>query len=290
MTATRHEDAPGATSVLLGVVGWPVAHSRSPAMHGAALEALWLPWRYVALPLSTELFEEAARALPGSGFRGINVTIPHKEAALALADEATPAARAIGAANTLTFLEDGIHADNTDAGGLLDALEQSPRFLRVLVLGAGGAGRAAAWALREAGAAEVSIWNRGPERAAAVAAELDVVHARDPRVALRGTDVLVNATSVGLEPGATPAVALEALGLSGAEPPPVVADLVYGERATPLERWAHAGGARVVDGLEVLVRQGARSFEIWTGRPPPVGVMRDAARDSLRRPSGAPEP
>ena len=268
---------PAVPGVLLGVIGWPVGHSRSPAMHGAALAALGLPWRYVRLPVPVELFEETVRALPDSGFRGANVTIPHKEGALGLADSATPAARAIGAANTLTFTADGVHADNTDAGGLIDALERPTAGRRALVLGAGGAGRAAAWALREAGA-EVALWNRTPERAAAVAAELGVVHALDVGLALPGVDVLVNATSVGLEPGAGGADALKALGLDGAEPPPVVVDLVYGAQPTPVGRWARAGGARVVDGLEILVRQGARSLEGWTGRSPPVEVMRRAVR------------
>ena len=273
------ESADGAPGVLLGVIGWPVGHSRSPSMHGAALAALGLPWRYVRLPIPVELLEETVRALPGSGFRGANVTIPHKEAALRLAGSATPAARAIGAANTLTFTADGVHADNTDAGGLIDALELPVGGRRALVLGAGGAGRAAAWALREAGA-EVSVWNRTPARAETVAADLGVMHALDVRPALHGVDVMVNATSVGLRSTAGGADALEVLGLDGAEPPLVVVDLVYGAQPTPVERWARAGGARVVDGVEILVRQGARSLEGWTGRSAPLDVMRGAV---LRR-------
>src|SRR4051795_1197031 len=109
--------------MLLGVCGWPVAHSRSPTMHAAALAAVGLgDWRYLALPLPPERFAEAVRALPAAGFRGINVTIPHKEAALALADEATPTAAAVGAANTLTFEDGAILADNTDVPGLLEAI------------------------------------------------------------------------------------------------------------------------------------------------------------------------
>ena len=132
----------------LGVCGWPVAHSRSPQMHNAALAAVGLAdWRYLRLPLPPELFEETVRALPAAGFRGVNVTIPHKEAALAVADEASDAARAIGAANTLTFEDGAIKADNTDAPGLLAALGEPVAGRRALVLGAGGSGRAAAWAL-----------------------------------------------------------------------------------------------------------------------------------------------
>lgn len=274
-------------TALAGVVGFPVAHSRSPAIHNAAYRALGLDWRYVKLPVPCgELLAETVRALPGSGYRGVNVTIPHKLAALELAGAATPAAAAIGAANTLTFAAGGgggdeeggaaaIEADNTDAQGLLDALGTSPAGLRALVLGAGGAGRAAVWALREAGAAEVSVWNRTAERARALARELGARHAERPEP---GADLLVNATSVGLGGGTGEAEALRALSLEGVDPPPVVADLVYGERETPVCAWARRGGARAVDGLEVLVRQGALSFERWTGSGAPLDAMRAAAR------------
>jgi shikimate dehydrogenase len=264
------------TPTLCGVLGHPVGHSRSPAIQNAAFEATGLDWRYVKLPVPPELFDETVRALPGSGYRGANVTIPHKLAALRAADEATPAARAIGAANTLTFADvGGIAADNTDAGGLLDALARPVAGLRALVLGAGGAGRAAVYALRDAGAAEVMLWNRTPERGAAVADELGAVRAEHPGPA----DLLVNATSVGLDPAVPDEEALAQLGLTGAEPYPAVVDLVYREAGpTPVQAWAQAAGSSVVGGLEVLVRQGARSFEAWTGRAAPVDVMRAAAR------------
>lgn len=243
-------------------------------MHNAAFRALGLDWRYVKLPVPPALFRETVRALEGSGFRGANVTIPHKRAALELADERTPAADAIGAANTLSFVDGAIEADNTDAPGLMAALGDDVRGLRALVLGAGGAARAAAWALRESGAAEVTVWNRTAERARALASELGVESTRRPGAC----DLLVNATSVGLEPRLDEAGTLEALGLTGVEPPPVVADLVYGEEPTPLILWARRAGSRTVDGLEVLVRQGALSFERWTGMEAPVGVMLRAAR------------
>jgi shikimate dehydrogenase len=253
---------------LTGVLGFPVAHSRSPAMMAAAFAELGLDWRYLKLPVPPERFTETARALPGSGYRGANVTIPHKLAAHALADELTPAAAAIGAANTLTFEDGRVLADNTDAGGLIDALGDDPRGRRALVLGAGGAGRAAAWALREAGA-EVEVWNRTPERARQLAGELGVAHAERPG---RPADLLVNATSLGLHGEDLPAE-LEP------EPAEVVLDLVYGPEPTALCRWAEARGARVVEGLEVLVRQGARSLERWTGCAAPLDAMRRAARD-----------
>ncbi len=148
----------------LGVVGWPVAHSRSPAIQNAALEAVGLAdWRYQLLPIPPELFAGTVAALASAGFRGVNVTIPHKEAALALATDPTPRAAAIGAANTLIFESDGrIVADNTDAPGLIDALPFVPAGRAALVLGAGGSARAVVWALRDAGAREIRIWNRTP--------------------------------------------------------------------------------------------------------------------------------
>ena len=258
---------------LLGVAGFPVGHSRSPAMHAAALRELGLPWRYLKLPLPPELFAETVRALPAAGYVGLNVTVPHKQAALEVADSPTPTAAAIGAANTLTFTEHGIEADNTDAPGLIAALGESPAGSRALVLGAGGAGRAAAWALREAGA-EVSVWNRTPERGRELAAELGIGYARPGAGA---PDVVVNATSVGLDPDISEEQALEALGLRVREPPATLVDLVYGEHETALTAWARRGGSAVVDGLEVLVHQGALSLERWTGRGPPLAAMRAAA-------------
>lgn len=263
---------------LLGVLGWPVAHSRSPAIQNAALAAAGLDWRYMKLPVRPDELEATARALPGSGYRGANVTIPHKLAALRLADVASPAARAIGAANTLSFANGRIEADNTDAGGLVEALPKPVAGLRALVLGAGGAGRAAAWALREAGAAEVRVWNRTPERAEALARALGVATAASPSAS--PADLLVNATAVGLDSGLADEAALEALGLSGAQAPAAVVDLVYRADGapTPVAAWGERAGAAVVDGLEVLVRQGALSFSLWTGLPAPLDAMRAAAR------------
>jgi shikimate dehydrogenase len=258
--------------IYLGVCGWPVAHSRSPQMHNAALAAVGLDdWRYVRLPLSPELFAETVRALPAAGFRGVNATIPHKLAALELADRASPAARAIGAANTLTFEDGAIVADNTDALALLAALPEPPQGRTALVLGAGGAGRAAAWALRSAGA-DLAIWNRTPERARALAADLGVraVDAAEP------ADILVNCTSVGLH---DPEATFKALPLAADElrAGSLVVDMVYRTGGTRLLEVARARGARVVDGLEILVAQGAASFERWTGKEAPREAMREAA-------------
>jgi shikimate dehydrogenase len=251
-------------STLAGVLGFPVRHSRSPAMMNVAFAELGLDWRYLGLPVPPARFAETVRALPASGYRAANVTIPHKLAARELADELSDAARAIGAVNTLTLGEDGrIAGDNTDAGGLLDALGE-PLPETALVLGAGGAARAAAWALAGAGV-DVTVWNRTPGRAAALAKELGVGAAERPGAA----DLLVNATSVGLGPEDS----LAGLPLVDAR---VVVELVYGDVPTPLARWAGERGARLVDGLEVLVHQGARSLALWTGREAPVETMRRA--------------
>jgi shikimate dehydrogenase len=257
------------TRTLTAVAGWPVAHSRSPAMHNAAFAALGMDdWLYTRLPLAPDLFAESVRALPASGYRGINVTIPHKEAALPLADSASTAATEIGAANTLTFADGAIAADNTDAQGFLDALGEPLDGRSVLVLGAGGAARAVVWAARQAGAREVYVWNRTSERARLLAADFGVEAVERPRPA----DVLVNTTAVGLQGSA------DDLPLMEAGDPELVADLVYGPPTPPVTAWARGRGARVVDGEEVLVRQGALSFVRWTGQDPPLNLMRDAVR------------
>lgn len=275
----------------LGVLGWPVAHSRSPQMHNAALAALGLEgWHYQRLPVPPALLAETVRALPGSGFAGTNVTIPHKEAALALAGRASAAARAIGAANTLTFASDGaIEAENTDAPGLVAALGRPVAGARAMVLGAGGSARAAVWGLLDAGAAEVLVWNRTYSRAESLAGDLGARAVRSVEPA----DILVNCTSVGLHEersGAESDVGLErsathvrALNQQGLTFDQVgeysyVVDLVYRTGCTPLLEVARAQGVPVLDGLEILVAQGALSLELWTGCKAPYEVMRAAAR------------
>jgi shikimate dehydrogenase len=240
-------------------------------MHNAALAAAGLTgWRYIRLPLPPELFAETVRALPAAGFRGANVTIPHKAAALALADAASDAAREIGAANTLTFEDGAIVADNTDAPGLLDAIGEPVRGRSALVLGAGGAGRAAAWALARAGA-DVAVWNRTPERARALAADLGVRAV----AAAEAAQIVVQCTSVGLhDPDATfKALPVAADELSAGS---LVVDMVYRAGGTRFLEAASARGARVIDGLEVLVAQGAASFERWTGMEASREAMREA--------------
>jgi shikimate dehydrogenase len=280
-------------SVRLGVLGWPVAHSRSPVMQNAALAELGLhDWRYQLLPVPPQLFEETVAALPAAGFRGANVTIPHKRAALALAGEASRAAREIGAANTLTFGPGGaIAAENTDAPGLLAALGRSPSGMSALVLGAGGSARAAVWALLGAGAERVSVWNRTPSRAQQLARELGAEPVERPLEA----DLLVNCTSVGLpggaagasiEPSASGHPALNQLQLTFDQVGryPNVIDLAYSPEGTALLAAARAQGAHAVDGLDVLAAQGALSLELWTGMAAPLELMRRAAGELRERP------
>ena len=266
----------------LAVLGQPISHSRSPAMHGAALAELGIAgeWTYEAIEVSSEEFESRVRAMPGEGFAGANVTVPHKVAALAVADRASESSRAIGAANTLSFAEDAIEAENTDATGFLDALSLDPRGKSALVLGAGGSARAVVWALTERGA-DVAIWNRTAERAERLAEELGGASASAEELSGRRFGLLVNATTVGMGavdggPSGFKSLPVDADSLGDTE---LVVDLAYGPAETELVRTAKERGAAVVDGLEVLVRQGAASLRIWTGMDPPLETMRRAARE-----------
>jgi shikimate dehydrogenase len=263
----------------LGVLGWPVAHSRSPAMHRAAFAELGLGgWSYQLLPVPPELFDETVRALPAAGFVGANVTLPHKQAALELSDDASPAALAIGAANTLSFAADGrIYAENTDGPALIASLPIALPGVRAVVLGAGGTARSAVWALRAAGA-DVAVWNRTPARACELAEQLGA-RAIDR---VESGDLLCNCTSVGL--GArwtTHEEVLQSLAintdllLSYA----CVVDFVYGGRASSLLDIARERGVMTVDGATILGEQGALSFELWTGLAAPRAVMARAATE-----------
>lgn len=259
----------------LAVLGYPVGHSRSPAMHSAALAELGLgeEWSYEAIEIAPDAFEVRVRAMSGERFAGANVTVPHKGAALSLADELSETAREIGAANTLVFADAEIRAENTDAEGFLRTLPGSPAGKRALVLGAGGAARAIVWALLREGA-EVEVWNRTELRSQHLSEELggETVGAPDQGA----YELIVNTTAVGLG-GEDPFVELP-LSASAFAPSQTVVDMVYGGEPTALLRAADAAGATTVDGIEILVQQGALSLETWTGRPAPLETMRAAAR------------
>jgi shikimate dehydrogenase len=262
-------------------------------MQTAALAELGLAgeWTYGAIDVAPGDFEAAVAELAVAGdYAGVNVTIPHKEAALVIADEATEAARAIGAANTLTFSDGRIAAANTDAGGMLRSLPTKVDGGRALVLGAGGAARAAIWALAHGGEGapdgdgaptlvpsfEVDVWNRTPERGETVAGELGGHALAEPAAA--DYPLIVNTTAVGLH-GEDP---FEHLPLAAEDfrPGQVVVDLVYGDEPSALLAAAASAGATTIDGLEMLVQQGALSLRIWTGEEPSLEAMRIGASRS----------
>ena len=255
-------------------------------MHNAAFAASGLNWCYVALPVGRARLGDALRGLVALGAAGANVTVPHKEAALAYLDDTTDEARAIGAVNTIRIEDERLVGYNTDGAGLLDALRidagRAVDGARAVVVGAGGAARAAVFALANGGAASVTIANRNWDRAAALAADVRraATHAAVEAVPLDGAvvtrmrdaTVLIQATTVGYgaERAATP-VPPEAL-----HPGLLVMDMVYEPRETVLLREARARGCPTLEGRSMLVYQGARAFELWTGRPAPTDVMRRA--------------
>ena len=259
---------------LAGLLGWPVSHSRSPRLHGLWLDRHGIDGAYVPLPVSPERFGPAIRALADLGFRGANVTIPHKEAALAACDTVEEEARRIGAVNTLIFHEDGrIEGWNTDGWGFLESLkEQAPAFHvkrgPAVILGAGGGARAVAHALLSQGCPRLTLVNRRPARAEALAAEL-TAHGAPVAVAatppLKDAALLVNTTSQGMQ-GQPPLL----IDLAPMPAGSVVADIVYVPLETPLLATARARGLTAVDGLGMLLHQGRRGFQAWFGTMPQV--------------------
>lgn len=258
---------------LASVIGCPVGHSRSPVLFATWLRSHGIAGHYVPLHVEADDLAQVLRAMPAMGFRGTNVTLPHKEAALALADEVTEAARRIGAANTLTFLPDGrIHADNTDGYGFMANLRQNAQQWRAdagpaLVLGAGGAARAVIVALQDEGVQDIRVTNRSPARAEALAAEFGLgLVPWDARAnGLADLGLLVNTTSLGM-------VGQDALDLPLDDVPvsAVVTDIVYTPLETPLLAQARARGCHVVDGLGMLLHQAVPGCERWFGLRPDV--------------------
>lgn len=262
-----------------GIFGWPVEHSKSPRLHGHWLARYGIDGAYVHLPASPEAFPGQVRRLAAEGWRGANVTIPHKEAALALADEASERARAIGAANTLVFENGRIHADNTDAFGFIESLKDGgsfPASLPAAILGAGGAARAVIWALLDAGVPEVRLTNRTRARADALAGafgvRVRVVPWGDRSAAVAGAGIVVNTTSLGMK-GQPP---LE-IDLLGAAEGAVATDAVYTPLMTPFLVAAEKAGLRPVDGLGMLLHQARPGFAAWFGVEPEVDEALRAA-------------
>lgn len=260
---------------LAGVIGSPIEHSKSPALHGHWLKRYGIKGHYIPMNIGHENLEEVLRALPKMGFVGVNVTIPHKETVLSLADSVTDRAAIIGAANTLTFNEEGkIYADNTDGYGFIENLKQGvpdwdPKAGPAAVLGAGGASRAVIAALLDAGVERILLANRTKARSEALKAEFgarisvfDWVHA-NTMIAEAAT--VVNTTALGMEGSAPLNVSLEGLTAET-----VVTDIVYAPLETELLKTAREVGCRTVDGLGMLLFQAAPGFERWFGHRPEV--------------------
>jgi len=260
---------------LAGVIGSPIAHSKSPQLHGHWLRTYGIAGHYIPMDVAAEDLERVIRTLPQAGFVGVNVTIPHKEAVLEIADLVTDRATLIGAANTLIFRQDGkIHADNTDGYGFMENLkagapEWNPRQGPAAVLGAGGAARAVVSALLDAGVPEIRITNRTRVRSDRIRSDFgsrvrvfDWVQAGNM---IEGANLLVNTTSLGMIGKAELRVPIDALA-----PGTLVTDLVYAPLKTDLLQRAEALGCPTVDGLGMLLHQAVPGFERWFGKRPVV--------------------
>ena len=262
------------TIPLAGVIGFPIAHSKSPRLHGHWLAKYGIQGHYVPLHVSPENLSNVLKYMTNMGFVGCNVTIPHKEAALSLAHQVTDTARRIGAANTLLFKNGEIHADNTDGIGFIENLRQNAPQWRaesgpVVVIGAGGAARAILVALLDAGAPQILLTNRTADRARALAAEFG------PKVQAQPWE-----KTESLLPLAATLVNTTALGMAGKDPFPfslkglpstaLATDIVYTPLDTPFLQAARAQGCQTVDGLGMLLHQAAPGFARWFGQMPDV--------------------
>ncbi len=285
---------------LVGLIGWPVEHSVSPAMHNAAFESLGLCWRYILLPTLPEQVKATLAQLKAQDYRGANVTVPHKQAVMPALDSIAPNARALGAVNTLVTGRrvDGtpiIGGYNTDDKGFVSALRhggfEPEEGGHAVIVGAGGAARAVVYGLLWSGIGEVTVLNRTPERAQALVSDLGDLHEWPgsmcalpftPKTLVEAghtADLLVNATTVGMWPHADASIWPEGVPIPAHL---AVFDLVYNPLETRLLRQARESGAHPIGGLEMLVRQGALALELWTGEPAPVSVMRAAAQEALK--------
>ncbi len=270
---------------LVGVIGWPTAHSLSPAMNNAAFSYMGLNWRYVPLPVRREHLPDAIHGLAALGFRGINVTVPHKVDVIPMMDSITEAVTIVGAVNTIRIDRNTgrMEGMNTDMGGFLTDLAANRihvgKDTRVVLLGAGGAARAAAAGLVRSGA-HVIVVNRTPEKAEAIVrfiqsswsqTNIEFAYMQNLFEAAQSANLIVNTTPVGQWPD------VEATPWPENVPFPKGAtlyDVVYRPLKTRLVRDAEAAGLRAVGGVGMLVYQGASALEVWTGKQPPVDVMR----------------
>jgi shikimate dehydrogenase len=276
--------------IRLGIFGWPVAHSKSPQMHEAAARALGIELQYERFGVAPADLQQSVRQKHEAVIDGYNLTVPHKEAIMTLVDEVAPAARAIGAVNTVVRADGRYVGHNTDAPGLVRSLEAAGVPLgdaRVVVLGAGGAARAAVVGLSNAGADEVSVLSRRPEQSEALCnslaeqidCTLDAAPFSEASWYFETATLLVQATSATLESNAGAADFAAALPIDALPADAAVVDMVYQPLKTSVLARAEQRGLTIVDGLGMLLHQGAIAFEMWTGFEPPLGVMRSALDD-----------
>jgi len=271
-------------AALAGVIGWPVGHSRSPRLHGYWLEQYAIDGAYVPLAVAPDRFDEALKGLQAAGFRGVNVTVPHKEAAFRACDTIDPDAERIGAVNTIMFSDNGlVQGSNTDAFGFIENIRQViawPGGVAV-VLGAGGAARAVCVALIDAGATEIRLINRTRSRAERLSMEFgEVIRVEDwenRSDAQSSASLLVNTTSLGMTGQPPLDLDLDALPTSA-----IVNDIVYTPLETPLLKLARKRGNIPVDGLGMLLHQARPGFEAWFGTAPQVT---EALRDFVLTPN-----
>jgi len=272
-----------------GVIGDPIEHTLSPTIHNAAFNHLGLDFVFLAFRVKAADLENAVRGMRGLGIHGLNVTMPHKSTVIAYLDEVDPAVKFLGSANTILNKDGKLSGFNTDGVGALKALRENCTELsekKALLLGAGGAAKAIAFVLAEE-VGELAILNRAAEKAAVLADALNRVFGKkivggalSPSAVqknLQDADILVNATSVGMHPNINQSLVAPQL----LKPNLAVMDIVYNPVETKLARDAKAAGAKVISGVEMLIYQGAASFEIWTGRSAPIKVMRRAALNKL---------
>lgn len=283
-----------AATTLVGLFGWPVTHSISPQMHNAAFMARQMNWRYLAFGVPPERVSDAVSALPALGLKGVNVTVPHKQAVMPHLHRWMPAAEAIGAVNTIVVEEDGqLTGDNTDGAGFIADLQAhnvDPAGKRALVIGAGGSSRAVVYGLAEAGVTSVKILNRTVSKAVDLAESMqsyfpgiDITSASFPDDVTGSTkdaDLIVNCTSLGMEPHVEGLPWEENVEFREDQ---IVYDLVYNPAMTRLLQLASTDGATAIGGLGMLVYQGAIAWEKWTGETAPVAVMQQATNIIFER-------
>jgi shikimate dehydrogenase len=277
---------------VVGLIGYPLGHSVSPAMHNAAFKKLGLDWKYSLFPVEPRDLEDALKGMRAPHIAGFNVTIPHKESVLPLLEEVTRVARVIGAVNTVLNQDGKLIGHNTDGAGFIDSLKEdagfNPQGKKAVVLGAGGAGRAIAIMLAEAGINTLTLVDQDEQKARELSAHTNAsfktscefveVNSQELQEAIAKADLLVNSTPVGMHPGINASPLAENITLPSGL---LVYDLVYNPSETKLMKTAKNAGCKTCSGLGMLVRQGALSFTLWTGAEAPVELMRKAAEQAL---------